>query len=302
MHAVSATTVSFPVLHSAPMAEPYGLMSAEVAGEIVDRAERLHAQTPHKKHPWGHYLLWAGGIAAASLAALPYLAPTLFGSIGQLAAIDSFSVCAAKAVNFGADATGLWAPAVQGFLAAIPGLGFVAAGGWAAVGVSVAISLGGHFLAKHLEKKEAEHPGQGIKWSKVVRTVALGSSLLISLPGILTGVSMGLQFLASLATEPAKVVAAHGGNAAVQFIHAHADTLSHAADWSWNHLGGVGMVEAQKALSVNTATYMLPCLASCIVPIAAAGTGGSHAAAATSGGFAAREWARADAAKHTSIR
>ena len=88
-----------------------------------------------------------------------------------------------------------------------------------------AIGLGGMFLANYLEKKEKNMPEGHIKWSKIVRYASLATSILIALPAILTGLGVGLTFLAAtvggiafgskvfgfLATKVGSVVATVGG-------------------------------------------------------------------------------------------
>ncbi len=81
-------------------------------------------------------------------------------------------------------------------LGAIPGVGgTLAAGGWGAIAATSLIGIGGVLLANWMEKHE--DPTK-FHWSKVIRYGSLATSMLISLPAILTGVSIGITFLSSL--------------------------------------------------------------------------------------------------------
>ncbi len=85
---------------------------------------------------------------------------------------------------------------MAGFLAPIPLIGAtLAAGGLGAVGIAAVIGIGGTLLGRYLEKKDVRY--HGVNVGKVVRWAALATSMLCSMPAILSGISMGLHFLSS---------------------------------------------------------------------------------------------------------
>ncbi|MFN7451311.1 MAG: hypothetical protein ACK5R5_00205 [Alphaproteobacteria bacterium] len=79
----------------------------------------------------------------------------------------------------------------------VPGIGLtLAAGALTTILASTVIGIGGMMLANRMEKREKA--SDKIHWSKIIRTVSLATSILISLPSILTGISIGITFLADL--------------------------------------------------------------------------------------------------------
>jgi hypothetical protein len=70
----------------------------------------------------------------------------------------------------------------------------LAAGGLATILTSGIVGVGGLFLSGWLKKRE--HEGD-FPWSKVIRYGALATSMLVSLPALLTGIGIGLTFLAN---------------------------------------------------------------------------------------------------------
>lgn len=79
-------------------------------------------------------------------------------------------------------------------LVTIPGLGVsIASGALASVGLTALIGIGGTWLANWMETHEqADAP---IHWSKVVRYASLATSAMIALPGIISGLAVGIAFL-----------------------------------------------------------------------------------------------------------
>ncbi|MFZ4125677.1 MAG: hypothetical protein ACOYJ2_06370 [Rickettsiales bacterium] len=61
-----------------------------------------------------------------------------------------------------------------------------------ALGAGV-IGIGGMLLANWMEKRETGN--EKIRWSQVVRIASMATSILISLPSLLTGISIGITFL-----------------------------------------------------------------------------------------------------------
>lgn len=134
-------------------------------------------------------VLTGAGIAGAGLAVLPIIGGLFPSTSGAgVASALTFSWC-------GLGATG-WAEGAQGMVKAIPGVGeTLAAGGWAAIGASAGLVLGGLMLGKYIDERT---PKGGFPWGSVVRWGLLATSALIAAPMILSGVSMGLMFLSNL--------------------------------------------------------------------------------------------------------
>lgn len=182
-------------------------------------------------------------VSVGALIAAPYVLPAL--GIGTTAAATA-ATDAFHAHNI-AEGTG-----VAGFLAGgishIPLVGAsLAAGGWATVAASSVIGLGGILLSNWL--KNREHEGD-FPWSKIIRYTALGTSMLISLPSLLTGIAISTTFLANfLIDDPATMHT---------LISGLSSTLGSA---SMEHMASSGGIFAT----------LLPHLLSCGFPLITAG-------------------------------
>lgn len=169
-----------------------------------------HTPEEHKLH---QALGW-GTIGAGSIIAAPYVLPLIgigdpltnaHGGTHQI-----MSLLGPEAGS-GALGTGL-AGSISSFIAGIPLIGGaltsaapmtipllgieVATGAVVSTIAAGTIAIGGMFLADWMAKNEERGEGK-IAWSSIVRTLAIGTSILISLPSLLAGVSIGLAFLAS---------------------------------------------------------------------------------------------------------
>jgi hypothetical protein len=137
---------------------------------------------------------WVLG-GAAALAGL-IVAPYALTGIGLTTAEDVTTLM--TTMHGVGDGTG-FAGWLNSGLAQVPGIGPTLAAGsiWTAV-TAGAIGFGGMWLANYLEKREIENGGQGFPWSRVVRYGALATSALVALPSILSGISLGVTYLAAL--------------------------------------------------------------------------------------------------------
>lgn len=140
--------------------------------------------------PWEHTALKVlsyGGLTTAALALSPVVFP-LFSKnlkgIGEAA----IAFCTTGAPS------GL-AGSVSSFLTPILGT-TLAAGGWATVGLSGALAIGGMWLGNYIDKRTEKG---NFRWGAVVRWGCLATSMLIALPAILPAISMGLMFLGTWA-------------------------------------------------------------------------------------------------------
>ena len=162
----------------------------------------------HQRHvnPW----LLGGAWGMVGVALAPYVLPLLgVGGASDAEDIMHFIGGHGEDAGFGAGlAGGLQRiisniPFVGGALTSselvtIPGLSIsVASGALVSIAAAAVIGYGGVKLAQWLEKREGNGPNV-FHWSKVIRRVALSTSIFISLPSILSGVSVGITFLASL--------------------------------------------------------------------------------------------------------
>lgn len=159
-------------------------------------------QTPH--HHASPWLLGSlAGLGVLTIA--PYALPAL--GIGGTDGGDLMHFIGAPSTP-DALGTGLAGNAQQ-LLANVPGIGSaltsatptsflgmsIASGALVSLAATAIIGLGGVWLANRIEKNET---GDGIRWSKVIRTAALATSILIALPSLIGAISVGVTFLASM--------------------------------------------------------------------------------------------------------
>lgn len=243
----------------------------------ADAAEHLHANG--QSHPLSHKLMWGAGIALAAFIALPYFGNALAGSAGELARDTSLQACGIRGT------VGFLAPAISGLVAAIPGGVALATGGWVVAGAALAIGLAGNYLANYLQKREQEEAARSgsyqidnIHWSKVVRSLATATSIFISLPGILTGITMGMDYLATLGKTP---VVMAGDSSKILFEATHGagvpEALEKASLWTRANIGGVGMeygtVNGLSGGSFSNMPLLMSHVASCGGPLLGLGLG-----------------------------
>jgi hypothetical protein len=146
-----------------------------------------HADSPVPTHT-SHY--WEVGAVAATAAIIsaPYVLPLL--GVGDESLVKQIaSICGS--------AQGGLAQGVEGLLGKVPLIGStLASAGWGASITSGVIGLGGMWLGdyihSHYDTKD------GIPWGSVIKYTARATSALIALPSILSGISMGLTFLANV--------------------------------------------------------------------------------------------------------
>ncbi len=143
------------------------------------------ANDPHR----GHKRLLVGAGLTTAVVAAPHVLPLI--GVGNAAMANEVVMQCSSA---GFAETGL-AGAINGLLSSIPGIGSsLAGGGWIAAAASGGIGIGGVLLGNYVHKHH-DKPGH-IQWGKIIKYAALATSMLIALPSILSGVSMGLTYLA----------------------------------------------------------------------------------------------------------
>ena len=146
-----------------------------------------HGDSEHNPlfSPTGAAVATAGAVTLS-----PYVLPAIGIGSGFLAQQAISGLCGNGLVGSGI------AGAVQGAFAHVPMIGhLLAAGGLSTALFSGGIGIGGMLLSKWVEKFESP-PAKGICLSKAIRWAAVGTSILIALPALLTGLSVGLTFLA----------------------------------------------------------------------------------------------------------
>lgn len=180
----------------------------------------------HAQHGTEHSGLKLVGIGAVGgVIAAPYILPAI-GVGSSFMTKQIVTICQTSAGN----GIGL-AGVVNGGLSAIPGIGpTLAAGGWANAFTSGIVGIGGTLLGNYIEK-HYDREGH-IPWGKIIKYAAITTSILVALPSLLSGISMGLTYLAF----------AFGGAAA-------ASTVSGAVGSTLGLMGGINVVSAGAGLS-----------------------------------------------------
>ncbi|MBN8544230.1 MAG: hypothetical protein J0M34_08205 [Alphaproteobacteria bacterium] len=212
-----------------------------------------HSDEQHKEHealtPW--ILGGIGVVSAITLA--PYLLPFLgLGTPINAPHGHAAMSLIGQPATAGALGSG-WAGGLQTALSQVPVIGSaltstetvnmmgasITAGALTTAISAGVIGIGGMLLANWLEKRETGH--EKIRWSKIVRYASLATSMLISLPSLLTGLSLGITFIAEL----------FGANQ-LQMITTMRDSL-----------GGVAMQHGASAGNVGGLIALVPHLFSC---------------------------------------
>jgi hypothetical protein len=146
---------------------------------------------PHNsnKHASNHTLhRWELGLVATAAAVIsaPFVGPLVnFGDASL----------ASRVANVCGTTSGGLAQGIEGLLSSTPLVGGMLVGfGWGPSIISGVIGIGGvmlgDYIHRHYDKK-----GQ-IQWGTIIKYTALTTSFLIALPSVLSGISMGLMFLA----------------------------------------------------------------------------------------------------------
>ena len=144
-----------------------------------------------ENHSFHKKVLWGAGISTA-LGLSPYVLPKL--GIGSKLIQDKVIKFCGSATTFGNYGSGL-SGFINSNLAKVPGIGeSLAAGGWATAITSGVIGIGGTMLGNYISK-HYDKSGH-IPWGKIIKYAAITTSFLIALPGLLSGISMGLTYLA----------------------------------------------------------------------------------------------------------
>ncbi len=158
--------------------------------------EHPHAHATHQGHSrWP--LVGLG--AAGALIAAPFVLPAI-GLGSTIAANTATAAFHAHSLATGGGLAGLVARGIDSIPLVGPSL---AAGGWASIATSGVVGIGGVLLANWLSKRER---AEDFPWSKVIRYGSLATSMLISLPSLLTGIGIGITFLANFFIDSREIM------------------------------------------------------------------------------------------------
>ncbi len=145
-----------------------------------------HQEHNHTLHRW----LIGAGIVTAMVITAPHVLPLI--GIGELEVTGIFGLCGDSG-----SASGVAGGVASWMSNHIPWIGAeLAKGGLINAAVSGFIGLGGAMLGNYLQKNE--DGTQSIKWSSVIKTAALATSLLIAVPALFPAISMGVSFLGGM--------------------------------------------------------------------------------------------------------
>ncbi len=176
-------------------------------------------------------MLLKGGLATSGLIVTPYIGDAL--NLSTTTAPEIMAALHSHGLG-----TGI-AGGINSLLDMIPYVGdTLSAGGIATTASSGIIGIGGILLGNYLDKKP--HKEGSIPWGKVIKYAALTTSILIALPSILTGISVGITYLASFA----------GAEIASSVMATTSSTLG--------SIGGMSMATAGAGLG-SALTHLITC-------------------------------------------
>ncbi len=157
--------------------------------------EQHSGEHNHEEHSdsWTHKLLLASGIGTASVVSAPYIG-NFFGLGENVNNVMMAGFCEPSGLALSANE----------FLKDIPLVGeTLGAGGFGAAAISGVIGIGGMLLGNYIQKHyDADSK---IPWGKIIKYTCLATSMLIALPSLLTGISVGLSYLAAFTPYAATV-------------------------------------------------------------------------------------------------
>ncbi len=237
------------------------LHSAGTSGMATVPPYIEHDHTAHRRQ---RRALIIGGLCLAGIILAPHLlpalhiglsaAPTAFADCFPLPSIDPLTGLATSGIA--GDGMAAWA---ANALSHVPLIGAeLAKGGWMNALVSGAVGLGGVLLGGYLEQRE--DGTTGFQWGKLIRNVALATSLFVTIPALFPAVSMGLVFLGA-------TLLPFAGPGLTTFFTSTLGTLA---------------TSTSPTFGLGTAGFVLPHLATCGLTLGstAAAVGGHHVASA----------------------
>lgn len=200
-------------------------------GHTAERAGGDNSDSNAHKPSKSNGLLIAGGLATSALIVAPY--------IGDALGISSATVPEIMGnLHQHGLGSGL-AGAANSLLNMIPLVGeTLSAGGMVTTATSGIFGIGGILLGNYFGKKH--HKPSDLKWEKAIKYAALTTSILIALPSILTGISVGLSYLAAFA----------GAGVASSALTSMATAIG--------SIGGTGMATAGAGIG-SALTHLITC-------------------------------------------
>lgn len=184
--------------------------------------------TPHHEHSVSHYLALGGALVTGSIILAPYVLPMVgVGSVEDTQTAFN-DVCGASKTGSG------FAGSLNESFKHIPVIGEnLASGGFFTTAITAGIGIGGYALGKKIEET---HDGESINWGKIIRYGALVTSALIALPALLTGVNMGLTYIALAASGAALA------SVAAETLNDSIGTIGQTAAHSSGLSGGMALI------------------------------------------------------------
>ncbi len=207
--------------------------------------EQGHRNNSNHEHSNAHDYLLKSGLTTSGVIIAPY--------IGDALNLSSTTVPEIMHAFHGAGhGTGL-AGSINSLLADFPVVGeAITAGSFTTAVSSGVIGIGGVLLGNYIEEKNNKNNENKIPWGKIIKYTALATSVIIALPSILTGISVGITYLSSFI----------GTEAMSSVIPALAGTLGSVGEMHIANAGaGIGSILSHiitcggAALSVTGAIY-----------------------------------------------
>lgn len=154
-----------------------------------------HNHTMHTEQTdtqkWLKRIAIGTALVAGAVIIAPYVLPEL--GVGS-AAVTEKMILALHGEGAGSGLAGV----INSGLSALPGIGTsLAQGGLFAAATSGIVGIGGVLLGNYIERRD--DGTKKIRWGNVIKTAALLTSALVAMPSILTGVSLGVAYLAQMA-------------------------------------------------------------------------------------------------------
>lgn len=190
-----------------------------------------------QKNNWLKYAALGSALVAGAVVLSPYVLPVV--GIGDVALAEE-SMLALHGTGLGNGLAGT----INTGINAIPLVGpTLARGGLITAATSGAIGIGGLLLGQFIDKRD--DGSKHIRWGRVLSVAALATSALIALPSLLTGISVGVVFMAA--------------------VFSGVELASSAVALMASSLGSVGSLSAG-ATGLAGASTVLPHMLTCAAP------------------------------------
>jgi hypothetical protein len=154
-----------------------------------------HDSTSH----WLRTIAIGSALATGAVIVAPYVLPAV--GIGS-AALAQEAMMAMHGAGLGNGLAG----SLNVLVSTLPFGESLAAGGFATAAATALVGIGGVLLGRYVENRD--DGTRHIRWGKIIQAAAIGTSALIALPSLLTGISSGIVFLCAALVGPALAASA----------------------------------------------------------------------------------------------